>query len=74
MSKLISLDAWASATYGDAMPCPDTLRRWCREGRIYPQPQKHGRCYWLEPNAQYVDINDTSLLARIRKNNVSKAA
>ena len=33
MSKLVSLEQWAKATYGDSSPCIDTLRRWCREGR-----------------------------------------
>lgn len=66
MSKLVPLDQWAKATYGDAAPCIDTLRRWCREGRIYPQPEKHGKAYYLTPEARYIDASNSDLLRRIR--------
>lgn len=72
MSRLVSLEQWATETYGTAAPCIDTLRRWCREGRIYPQPEKHGKAYYLAPEARYIDASNSDLLRRIR--NGSKAA
>ena len=52
--KLITLEAWVAQTYGDALNI-ETARRWCRHGRIYPAPQKHGRSYFLAPDARYTD-------------------
>lgn len=50
----ITLEAWIEQTYGGAVKI-GTARRWCREGRIYPAPQKHGRQYFLAPEARYTD-------------------
>ena len=55
MTALVTLEAWAKATYGDAAPGVATLRRWAREARIFPQPEKHGRTYFVRPDAQYLD-------------------
>ncbi len=54
MPKLVTLDAWVSIVYGDAITIA-TARRWCREGRIVPEPQKCGRTYFVEPDARYTD-------------------
>lgn len=54
MSKLISLTEWAAQVYGESSPGIDTLRRWARESKISPLPKKHGRTYFVDPNAQYV--------------------
>jgi len=53
--KKITLEAWLDATYGEGAPAILTARRWCREGRIYPKPEKHGRAYYLAPDARYID-------------------
>jgi hypothetical protein len=53
-AKRISLETWATLTYGKA-PHPNTLRRWAREGHIYPKPEKHGRSYYVVPHARYID-------------------
>nr|WP_258189918.1 excisionase [Stutzerimonas stutzeri] len=45
---------WAKRNY-ESPPTLNTLRRWAREGRIYPQPVKHGRGYYLLPNASYLE-------------------
>jgi len=55
MSRLISLETWLQATYGEDAPSINTARRWCREDRIFPIPQKHGRSYFVEPDAQYTE-------------------
>ncbi|HBT4923495.1 TPA: excisionase [Klebsiella pneumoniae] len=38
-----------------------TLRRWTREGRIYPAPELHGKEYKVTPDAQYVDPSKKKL-------------
>jgi hypothetical protein len=52
--RLLTLEAWARAEYGDGTPGVATLRRWVREGKILPAPEKHGRTYFLVPHARYV--------------------
>lgn len=51
--KYITLQQWAEQTYGDAAPCPNTLRAWARTGKIQPRPVKHGRAYFVRPDAAY---------------------
>lgn len=51
MSKL-TLAEWA-ADHFRTPPSSNTLRKWAREGRITPPPIKHGRNYYVEPNAYY---------------------
>jgi hypothetical protein len=66
MSKLVTLQAWALAQYGEDAPFIGTLRRWAREGKIYPFPKKHGRSYFVEPDAQYVDdYNDSAFMRKV---------
>lgn len=54
-AKLITLEAWAVATYGEASPHINTLRRWARDALIVPAPEKHGRTYYVRPDARYYD-------------------
>lgn len=64
---LTTLEDWASHKYGDKAPSIFTLRRWARDGKIYPQPEKHGRTYFVAPNAQYVrDYNDPTIASMLR--------
>lgn len=51
--KLVSLKTWLHDTYGEDAPHLNTARRWCQDGLIYPQPVKHGRGYYLHPDAAY---------------------
>lgn len=53
--KWLSLLEWAIANYGDGAGRPhlNTLRRWANEGRIQPQPRKHGKSWRVEPTAEY---------------------
>lgn len=53
--KLLTLESWAALRYPDKPPSINTLRRWCREGRIQPQPGKHGKSYRVLEDAQYFD-------------------
>jgi predicted site-specific integrase-resolvase len=67
MDELIPLEDWAQARYPTKTPSIYTLRRWARDGRIFPQPQKHGRTYYVAKNARYVnDYNDSSFLGAVR--------
>jgi len=64
----VTLEKWARDRYGESAPTVGTLRRWCRDGKIFPLPQKHGRSYFLEPNARYVgDYNNTSFIGGIHE-------
>ena len=54
MSRLLTLESWAAAEYGDDAPCATTLRRWVKEGHISPRPEKHGRAFFVKPGAVYV--------------------
>jgi hypothetical protein len=65
-AKLIPLHDWAERTYGDAAPCIHTLRRWARDNRIAPAPQKHGRSYFVSPDARYSDPANPEPIADIQ--------
>lgn len=53
--KLLKLSSWLTSTYkeNDA-PSIRTARHWARSGLIEPKPEKHGRDYFVHPNARYV--------------------
>ncbi|KQP02510.1 excisionase [Pseudorhodoferax sp. Leaf265] len=52
---LVPLTEWAEQTYSAAMkPCINTLRKWARDALIQPAPQRHGRSYYVDPDARYV--------------------
>ena len=50
--RLITLELWLAETYGDAITL-NTARRWCRDRKISPLPEKHGRTYFVTPDARY---------------------
>lgn len=54
-ARLITLERWAEGTYGADAPHINTLRRWARDALIFPAPEKHGRTYYVRPDARYVD-------------------
>ena len=53
--KLLTLEEWARSVYGEKPPALKTLRRWAREARIYPAPEKQGRTYYVPACARYLD-------------------
>jgi hypothetical protein len=57
VDRLLTLEEWAEAVYGKHRPNLDTLRRWARQARIYPPPEKHGCTYFVVPGARHVDPN-----------------
>lgn len=54
MAKKITLEAWAAPRWSPP-PSIKTLRRWARECRIFPPPEKVGRTYYVDPEARYID-------------------
>jgi len=42
MAKLIPLETWAASRY-DPPPSAWVLRKWVRDGEIYPAPEKVGK-------------------------------
>lgn len=63
----MTLQRWAAAQYGEDAPHIKTLRRWVREGKIYPAPRKDGRTYFVEQTARYVGSYDQpEYMGRIR--------
>ena len=65
MSQLVSLHTWAAQTYGEDAPCMATLLRWTKRGQIQPAPVKHGRAYFVAPDAVYTERSFPSLVDRI---------
>lgn len=63
MAKLLNLQEWANTTYSTP-PSLSTLRRWAREGRIFPAPELHGKEYKVQPDATYVDPRKKNLRAK----------
>lgn len=51
---LVLLAEWAKQTYSGAVPCANTLRKWARDALIQPAPLRHGRAYYVDPDARYV--------------------
>lgn len=58
---LITLETWGKRTYPDNPPPLTTLRRWARNGNIYPAPEKHGRSYRVVPDAFYINPKKSGL-------------
>jgi predicted site-specific integrase-resolvase len=61
----VRLEAWAAARY-DPKPPIYTLRRWCREGQIYPPPELVGREYYVDENAKRTTEARTPLVERLK--------
>jgi len=51
---LISLPDWARLHYQGTIPHLNTLRKWARDALIQPAPERHGRAYYVHPDAKYV--------------------
>ncbi|MDY0972614.1 excisionase [Siccibacter turicensis] len=66
MAKLLNLQEWAEETYSKP-PSLSTLRRWTREGRIYPPPELHGKEYKVHPDAIYVDPSKKNLRPKTKR-------
>ncbi|KHE06869.1 excisionase [Citrobacter braakii] len=54
--KLLSLERWAEERYEEP-PQIGTLRKWARNGNIYPPPEKEGTEYKVRPDAIFIRPN-----------------
>ena len=66
MPRWMKLENWARTLYGDDAPDPRTLRRWAREGRLFPPAEQHGKCWFVSPDAKYISSGTGSILSRMR--------
>jgi hypothetical protein len=64
-AREITLEEWASEKFGERAPHIGTLRRWARDGKIYPAPRKVGRDWLVRPHADYV--TNYSDIARVQR-------
>ncbi len=56
--RLTTLEDWAQKRYGEHAPSIYTLRRWVKEAKIVPVPKKHGRTYFVEETAVYINYSE----------------
>lgn len=70
--RLLPLDAWARAKYGEHMPSVGTLRRWVRDAKIVPIPKKHGRSYYVSETAEYMSPSDPGYVRALRESQASQ--
>ena len=54
MARLVTLQQWATSVFGEYAPCGATLYSWAKNGFIQPSPQKAGRRWFVEPDAEYI--------------------
>ncbi len=66
-TKMIPLATWAAEKY-DPPPSQWVLRKWVRQGQIYPSPEKVGHAYYVEATArrQNAALGRPSLVDRIK--------
>ncbi|MDE1714898.1 excisionase (plasmid) [Chromobacterium amazonense] len=82
-----SLEEWAASKFGAHGPELGTLRKWARNGCIFPPPQKVGRKWLVESHANYVrpgglvpvppsraQLESNPLIRRIQERQYGKAA
>lgn len=66
MSQKLTMEAWIEANYSPTWrPSPITVRYWIKEGRIEPEPEKHGRRFMFDPKAKYVP-KGSKIVRRLR--------
>ena len=69
--KKITLTAWAALRY-DPPPSAWVLRKWVREGQIFPAPELVGKGYYVEQTARRItgDTPRASLVDRLKAETV----
>lgn len=61
----IPLREWAARRY-NPVPSDFTLRRWARDGEISPMPEKVGKFFYCDEQAERLTGATPSLVDRIR--------
>jgi len=59
MAKLMKLEKWWGLIYDDPYEAK-TVRKWAREGKLFPAPIKHGRDYYIHGDARYIECVEAS--------------
>lgn len=54
LPRFIPLQFWVALLLGEHAPHKNTVWRWVREGRIYPQPIKVGKTWNVRKDAAYI--------------------
>lgn len=54
MAKRVTLEAWARQHYAE-LPSAWQLRKWARDGKLYPPAVKEGREYRIPETARHLD-------------------
>lgn len=54
LPSFIPLRAWVILVLGEHAPHKNTILRWVRDGRIYPQPVKVGKQWMVRKDAAYL--------------------
>lgn len=68
--KSVSIPKWLELHYASddpARPAINTVRAWCRDGKLYPRPRKQGRSYFLDPRAVYVDPSSITSMREAKR-------
>ena len=65
MSKSVPLPDWASLHYSPP-PSAWVLRRWAREGEIYPPPERVGHVWYVREDARRLTAPRASVVERLR--------
>lgn len=52
-NPLVPLMQWGMSKFPTKPPHRNTLLKWTHEGRIHPQPEKVGKCWFVAPSAEY---------------------
>lgn len=66
MPQWIKLETWAEQVYGADKPDARTMRRWAANGNIYPPAAKHGKCWYVKPDAQHCDTHTGTIADKMR--------
>lgn len=61
----ILLAAWAAKMY-DPPPSPWVLRKWVREGQIFPPPERVGHTYYVDEDARRQTGQPLTLVEKLR--------
>lgn len=61
----VPLNDWAKRHY-DPPPSTWVLRKWTREGQIYPPPEKVGCTYYVEESAKRMSTDRPTLVDRLQ--------
>lgn len=69
----LTIESWIQKNYASGGPAVATVRRWCRDGLLYPAPVKEGRSYYLYDNSRYTPPKP-SLIQRLNASTLTESS